>query len=33
MGGEVVVLDHNDSQLGRGETLEDTVEFYQDMLM
>lgn len=36
MGGEVVVLDHNDSQLGRGETLEDTVRVlsrYVDVIM
>ena len=36
MGGDVVVLDQNDSQLGRGESLNDTVKVlsrYVDVIM
>ena len=36
MGGDVVVLDQNDSQLGRGESLKDTVKVlsrYVDVIM
>lgn len=36
MGGDVVVLDQNDSQLGRGESLDDTVKVlsrYVDVIM
>ena len=33
LNGEVVILDHADTQLGRGESLEDTNAFYLDMLI